>query len=75
MTSPSPRSDGGEGRGEEAKENHDIFEPISTPERIGAAMLIAATLLIGLYPRLLLDLIVPALKSPLFEGLWKVAKL
>jgi NADH-quinone oxidoreductase subunit M len=45
------------------------LEPISIPERIGAAILIVATVVIGLYPRLLLDLIVPALQSPLFEPL------
>ena len=44
---------------------------ISVAERIGAAILIAATLVVGLYPRLLLDLIVPALNSPLFDGLRK----
>ena len=43
--------------------------PITIPERIGAVILIGASLLIGLYPRLLLDLIVPALNSPLFDGL------
>src|SRR3954470_8852008 len=45
------------------------LEPITTPERIGAALLIAATLIIGLYPSFLLDLIVPAFNTPLFEGL------
>jgi NADH-quinone oxidoreductase subunit M len=45
------------------------LEPITTPERIGAALLIAATLLIGLYPRFLLDFIVPAFNTPLFDGL------
>jgi NADH-quinone oxidoreductase subunit M len=49
------------------------LEPITIPERIGAAVLMGATLLLGLYPRLLLDLIVPALNSPLFEALRKVA--
>ena len=44
---------------------------ISAAERIGAAILIAATLVVGLYPRLLLDLIIPALNSPLFDGLRK----
>jgi NADH-quinone oxidoreductase subunit M len=44
-------------------------DPISVPERIGAAILMATTLLIGLYPRLLLDWIVPALNSPLFDGM------
>lgn len=45
------------------------LDPISVPERVGAVLLIAATLVIGLYPRLLLDLIVPSFSSPLFEGL------
>jgi len=45
--------------------------PISVPERIGAVILIAASLVIGLYPQLLLNLIVPALNSPLFDGLRK----
>jgi len=45
------------------------LEPISKPERIGAALLIFATLAIGLYPRVLLDLIGPAFNQPLFEGL------
>jgi NADH-quinone oxidoreductase subunit M len=47
---------------------HDL-EPITTPERIGAALLIAATLVVGLYPRFLLDFIVPAFNTPLFDGL------
>jgi NADH-quinone oxidoreductase subunit M len=45
--------------------------PISMPERLGAAMLIIASLTIGLYPQLLLNLIIPALNSPLFDGLRK----
>ena len=53
---------------------HEL-EPISIPERLGAALLIFCTVLIGLHPRLLLDLIVPSFKSPLFEGLRKVAGL
>src|SRR2546425_1008864 len=47
------------------------MDPISIPERIGAIVLIGATLAIGLYPRLLLDLIEPSFNSPLFEGLRK----
>ena len=50
---------------------HPHLEPISTPERFGAAILIATSLLIGLYPRLLLDLIMPSFNSPLFDGLRK----
>ncbi len=45
--------------------------PISMPERLGAAMLIIASLTIGLYPQLLLNLVIPALNSPLFDGLRK----
>ena len=51
------------------------LEPISVPERIGAVILITATLLIGLYPRLLLDLIVPSFSSSLFDGLRKAGGL
>jgi NADH-quinone oxidoreductase subunit M len=47
------------------------LDPISVPERIGAAILIAITLFIGLYPRLLLDLIVPAINSPLMSKVMK----
>jgi NADH-quinone oxidoreductase subunit M len=46
-------------------------QTISIPERLGAAVLISTTLLIGLYPRLLLDLIIPSFRSPLFDGLRK----
>ena len=45
--------------------------PISIPERIGGVVLIAVSLVIGLYPQLLLNLIVPALNSQLFDGLRK----
>ncbi|HXJ71572.1 MAG TPA: hypothetical protein VNM37_01925, partial [Candidatus Dormibacteraeota bacterium] len=44
---------------------------ISIPERLGATLLIALTLLIGVYPRLLLDWIEPALHSPLMEQVLK----
>jgi len=47
------------------------LEPISVPERLGAAMLIAVTFIVGIYPRVLLDVIVPAFGSPLFESLRK----
>jgi NADH-quinone oxidoreductase subunit M len=51
---------------------HASFDPITVPERLGAVLLIGASLVIGLYPRLLLDWIVPSFDSPLFEGLRKV---
>ena len=50
---------------------HPPLPPISLPERIGAAILIGASVTIGLYPQLLLNLIIPALNSPLFDGLRK----
>jgi len=54
------------------KSGHDHpLEPISMPERIGAVMLITASLVIGLFPGLLLNWIQPCLNSPLFERLLK----
>jgi NADH-quinone oxidoreductase subunit M len=55
-------------------ESHDEEHepsPISIPERLGAAMLIGVSLLVGLYPRILLDVIVPSFNSPLFDWLRK----
>jgi NADH-quinone oxidoreductase subunit M len=51
------------------------LDRVSVPERIGAVILMATTLGVGLYPRWLLDLIVPALNSPLFQGLRKAGLL
>ena len=45
--------------------------PITFPERLGAIILIASSVLVGLYPQLLLNVVVPALNSPLFNGLRK----
>jgi NADH-quinone oxidoreductase subunit M len=47
------------------------LQPITLPERAGALLLLAATLIIGLCPRLLLELITPSLNSPLMRPLWK----
>ena len=47
------------------------IEPISIPERAGAYVLLGTTVLIGLWPGLLLNLIAPTLQSPLFLPLWK----
>jgi NADH-quinone oxidoreductase subunit M len=63
------------GDGRAARAADAPLEPISVPERIGAALLMATSLGIGLYPRLLLDLIDPALRSGLFDGIWKAAGL
>jgi NADH-quinone oxidoreductase subunit M len=52
-------------------EPHEPMPPISLPERLGAIILIGTSVLAGLYPQMLLNLIVPALNSPLFDGLRK----
>src|SRR5882724_7866853 len=58
----------GEG-GEIAEHGAHPLPPISVSERIGAAILLGATILIGLYPKVLLDLIGPSFDTPLFKGL------
>jgi NADH-quinone oxidoreductase subunit M len=59
-----------ESRNEPASPEHPL-PPISLPERLGAIILIGASVLVGVYPQLLLNIIVPALNSPLFDGLRK----
>jgi len=39
------------------------FDPISVAEKLGAGLLIFATLAVGLYPKLLLDRIIPAIEA------------
>jgi NADH-quinone oxidoreductase subunit M len=65
----------GNGGGHSESEFGAPLEPITVPERVGAVILMVTTLVIGLYPMLLLDLIVPSLSSPLFEGLRKAGML
>jgi NADH-quinone oxidoreductase subunit M len=50
---------------------HIDLKTISVPERIGASLLMLISLVIGLYPRLLLDMIGPSFNNPLFEALRK----
>ncbi len=45
--------------------------PITLAEKAGAALLVAATVYVGLRPDVLLDWIEPALRSPLFEAVLK----
>jgi NADH-quinone oxidoreductase subunit M len=52
---------------EEEQGGAETGAPISVPERIGAVLLIAVSLLVGLYPRILLEVIVPSFDSPLFD--------
>jgi NADH-quinone oxidoreductase subunit M len=58
----------GETEPQPSGEHHEL-EPISVPERLGAVILIAVSLVIGLYPHLLLKIIVPSFNSPLFDWL------
>ena len=48
-----------------AVDNDHPLEPISMPERFGAVMLIGASLVIGLFPGLLMNWIEPCFNSPL----------
>lgn len=52
-----------------AAHQHEAFPPITLPERLGAILLIASSVTIGLYPQLLLHIITPALNAPMFEAL------
>src|SRR6266446_6390890 len=54
-----------------AGEGHRQLEPITIPERIGAVLLIGTSLLIGLCPGRMLDLINKSFSSTLFDGLRK----
>ena len=42
------------------------FNPITVPEKIGAGMLMLTTLAVGVYPKLLLDRIMPAVETMRF---------
>jgi NADH-quinone oxidoreductase subunit M len=44
-------------------------DPITLPERIGALILLATSLVVGLYPRILLDWIDRGLATPIFDAL------
>jgi NADH-quinone oxidoreductase subunit M len=50
-------------------EKHEPLPPISLPERLGALILIASSIAVGLYPQMLLNIIMPAFNSALFEPL------
>ncbi|MDD5351292.1 MAG: proton-conducting transporter membrane subunit, partial [Chthoniobacteraceae bacterium] len=45
-------------------EEHEPLPPITLPERLGAAILIAATLAAGLFPKFLIDPILHSFDSP-----------
>lgn len=50
----------------ETNEASSPLEPITIPEKIGAILLMLATLVVGLYPKLLLDRIQPAVEAMRF---------
>ena len=53
--------------------HHDPLPPITLPERVGAIILIVASVIVGLYPQMLLNIIVPALNSPILTACAKGA--
>lgn len=55
----------------EPKENKHPFDPITLPEKLGAVVLMAATLFVGLWPSLLLEPILRSFQSPLMHQLLK----
>jgi NADH-quinone oxidoreductase subunit M len=55
--------------GESTNMTEQVLPPITMPERLGACLLLASTIALGLYPKLLMDLILPSLNGPLFEQL------
>jgi NADH-quinone oxidoreductase subunit M len=59
------------GKGEVGVKAMD-YEPVTVPERLGAVLLIAASLVVGLYPRVLLDWIVPAFEGGFFTRVREV---
>src|ERR1051325_9036408 len=46
--------------------NREEFNPITIPEKIGACMLMLTTVAVGVYPKLLLDRIIPAVETMRF---------
>jgi NADH-quinone oxidoreductase subunit M len=63
------------GEGESKTAPQPAMPPITLAERLGAVLLLGCTIALGLYPRLLMRLILPSLNGPIFEqlrrGTWK----
>ena len=61
--------------GAEAHPPHEALAPITLPEKLGTLLLAGASVVVGVYPQLLLNVIVPALNAPVFEplrrGVWQ----
>jgi NADH-quinone oxidoreductase subunit M len=45
------------------------LEPITAPERIGTVILIGVSVVVGIFPQIFLNVIMPALNGPMFAGL------
>jgi NADH-quinone oxidoreductase subunit M len=60
---------GPESAASEVERHGEPIPPITLPEKIGALLLIFASLVVGLFPRLLLDVISKSFDSPLFDRL------
>lgn len=58
-----------------SREPAEPIGPVTLPERVGVVMLIVVTVVVGVYPNVLLRWIVPALESPLFDGVRRGAGL
>ncbi len=52
------------------KKEHEL-PPITLPEKAGAVILLGATIVIGLFPNLLLNIIMPSINAPWMQGLLK----
>lgn len=65
----------GHSNGTTSAATHEDYAPISIPERIGALLLLGTSLIVGIYPRVLLDLILPSFETPLMKPLLKGAGL
>jgi NADH-quinone oxidoreductase subunit M len=50
----------------DSDEQTNLLPPITFPEKLGAGLLMFATLAVGLYPKLLLDRILPAVEAMRF---------
>jgi NADH-quinone oxidoreductase subunit M len=51
--------------------HHPPLPPITVPEKAGAIILIGASVFVGIFPQVFRNVIIPALNSPLFDGLRK----
>jgi NADH-quinone oxidoreductase subunit M len=61
-------SDGERSSAAAPAEHHELA-PVTWVERSGSLLLLAATVTVGLYPQILMKLIIPSLNSPLFAAL------